>query len=416
MAVMVNDHKIVIEVALSDNAVEHGTVMGRQLSRVDFQVDEDYTPVPMAGGVEGGGTALVRGTIKPWRLADLAEQPEVINVWLDSSIDFFEVEFDERETREDAQRFCPIKPCDCDRTPTGDIQDVAKRLRVPKVWQAGYGGSGVVVGIVDSGIRAKGRVPKGGIPNVIGGYPADWGTRSVGQHGNMVAANCLKMAPLISMYDLRVIDAQGGLFSNACQAFQWALSKYRQDGTPQVLNCSWGINKRVTDPVYASSPDHFFTQKVREVVQAGITVLFAAGNCGPACPLSICGNDSGPGLSIWGANGLAEVLTIGAVNVNDELIGYSSCGPAALSQNKPDFCGISEFDGFLAGGDFGTSAACPLVAGVVALLKSKAPALTPAQLKVILQRTARQIGGLSGWNAFSGFGVVDAWEAFRIIP
>jgi subtilisin family serine protease len=67
--------------------------------------------------------------------------------------------------------------------------------------------------------------------------------------------------------------------------------------------------------------------------------------------------------------------------------------------------------------DFGgTSSACPLVAGVAALVLSVNPALTAAQVKALLQRTARRIGPKSAYDASGhsvhfGHGCVDARAA-----
>lgn len=407
MALQTGQLPIVIEVAIEE-VVESAASLARSYEEVGFHVDREFPPIPMNSGSAGSiQSVLIRGTIPPERMLNLDSMDRVINVWLDTSVSLF--------CGAGAPRpFCPIRPCDCDFSPKGNARDVVKSLEVPKAWKAGFHGQGVAIGIVDSGIEAAGKVPSGGLPNVVGGYPGDWGTKSIHLHGNMVAFNSLQVAPRVKLYDLRIVDVAGvDLLSNAAQAFQWALIQYRHNGEPQVLSCSWGISRSAVDPVYARDTGHFFTRKVREVVNEGICVLFAAGNCGPACPFLECGSEYGPDCSIWGANGSPDVLTVGAVNVDSHLIGYSSCGPAALHHYKPDVCGISEFVGYWPSGDLGTSAACPVIAGVVSLLKSKNIALSPAQLKAALLGTAHQIGGLSGWNAFSGFGVVDAWAALQ---
>ena len=76
-----------------------------------------------------------------------------------------------------------------------------------------------------------------------------------------------------------------------------------------------------------------FTRKVGLTIDAGLIVLFAAGNCGafggdPSCATS------GPGKSIWGANGAPEVMTVAAANPKGQYIGYGGQGPAALDAMK----------------------------------------------------------------------------------
>ena len=66
-------------------------------------------------------------------------------------------------------------------------------------------------------------------------------------------------------------------------------------------------------------------------------------------------------------------------------------------------------------GFFGTSAAAPQVAGIAALLWSKEPSLTPKQIKDVLLISATPIGGTTGWNPLSGYGIVNAVRALRAI-
>lgn len=103
-------------------------------------------------------------------------------------------------------------------------------------------------------------------------------------------------------------------------------------------------------------------------------------------------------------------MTVGAVNKDEQLIGYSSQGPAALNEFKPDFCGISHYAGYFSS-DSGTSAACATASGVVALLKQARPTLTQEAAKRLLTSTANDIGP-PGWDRHSGSGIVQAKAAY----
>ncbi|RXR18969.1 T9SS type A sorting domain-containing protein [Flavobacterium amnicola] len=64
----------------------------------------------------------------------------------------------------------------------------------------------------------------------------------------------------------------------------------------------------------------------------------------------------------------------------------------------------------------GTSQATPLVAGIASLLKSKNPALTPAQMRTIIMNTAQDQVGIAsedipGWDTYMGSGRVNANSA-----
>ncbi len=404
-----------------------------------FDLDPEFDPVPMGGGAAGlgmagvGETVVVRGTVTgDEELAALRARPDVADVWLDTPIAPFQAAGDEEGpdlqlVEEDAAMgSCPIPPCDCDSgTPKGTIADVATYLGVNNIWSAGFRGAGIVVGVVDGGITAQGRPIKPDetprrIGRVIGGWPAaDWGTeaRTGGwkEHGNMCATDVLGMAPDAQLYDLRIVGGGGvsSLISRAVQAFQWAIDRHRTDGTPHVLSNSWGIFQEAWDTTYARNPNHPFTRKVVEAINEGILVLFAAGNCGDTCPAGKCASDTGPGKSIWGANGHSLAMTVGAVNKNEQFIGYSSQGPAALDPNKPDFCSISHFTGYF-DSDTGTSAATPILAGVVALLKQAKPTASQAEIKNCLRSTAKNIGA-PGFDQHSGAGIVQAQAAFNCV-
>ncbi len=398
----------------------------------DFEVDSDFDPVPMSGpsvpsglaaldaaggedagpGIPDEQTVIVRGTIDPAKIAELEAQPNVVKVWKDTPIAPFSVMERELDIVQISPMAglapCPIGTCDCSPgTPKGTMADVAQYLGVNQIWNAGYRGNGIVVGVVDGGITANGRAisaadtssanwPNKLVGRVIGGYPtADWGTTGVtwGWHGNMTSTDVLGMAPDARIYDIRI--ANGSFISSALAGFQWAIDRHKADGTPHVLTNSWGIFQQTWDADYATNPNHPFTRKVVEALNEGILVLFSAGNCGGTCPDDRCGGDTGPGKSIWGANGHPRVITVGAVNKNEQYVGYSSRGPAALDPNKPDFCSVTHFTGFF-NSDSGTSAATPIAAGVVALLKQRNPSLTQDQVKTALPRRPRILGQPAG--------------------
>ncbi len=396
-----------------------------------FEVDQEFEAVTMgrkpkgfAASAADDETYIIRGTVESEEdMEALRARDDVIEVWRDTPIAPFTdlaapvVEVIEATA---AMAPCPIGTCDCQPSvPKGTIADVAGYLGVDQIWAAGFRGTGIVVGVLDGGITAQGRTVKSGethrrIPRVIGGWPSDWGTEASrwGEHGNMCATDVLGMAPEAQLYDFRISGTGGspGTISRALQSFQWAIDRHRVDGTPHVLTNSWGIFQEIWDTTYARNPNHPFTRKVVEAMDEGILVLFAAGNCGDTCPDWRCGPDIGSGRSIWGANGHPRVMTVGAVNKNEQFIGYSSRGPAALDPNKPDFCSISHFQGYFTS-DSGTSAATPILAGVVALLKQANTGLTQDQARDCLKRSAKDIGPM-GFDVDSGSGIVQAKAAF----
>jgi len=159
-----------------------------------------------------------------------------------------------------------------------------------------------------------------------------------------------------------------------------------------------------------------------EAANAGIDVVFCAGNCGQFCPDERCGpGDQGPGNSIFGANCHPRVMSVGAVRADTLWLGYSSQGPGQplLAHDKPDLCAPSQFceteDAHTV--NRGTSAACALVAGVMAALRSKwnSAAVSPDRLRTVLNKYARKTDGLK-WNNRFGNGILNAKDAFKHLP
>lgn len=205
-----------------------------------LKIDHEFAPVPMSGdgqGMNSAPTYVIRGTVNDEaEIEKLREHPEVAAIWNDAPIDKFNANDmgHVRLAKNPAFAPCPIGTCDCSPDkPKGTLADVAKYLGVDRIWDAGFRGAGIVVGIVDGGVTAVGRpVQKGEtsrrIPRVIGGWPADsWGTETSKwrEHGNMCATDVLGIAPEAQLYDLRIAGSgqSAGTISRALQAFQWAI-------------------------------------------------------------------------------------------------------------------------------------------------------------------------------------------------
>ncbi len=312
----------------------------------------------------------------------------------------------------------------CGPDAVGSDTDVADRLGVPALRAAGLTGREVRVAIVDTGIDGR-QIP------VSGGWSPNRDYRpgsAPPTHGTMVAYDVRIAAPDARILDYALLRSRAetwtALLSDAIAAYADLLQVLERDAGPLVVNNSWGIYDRAQDaPIgspenYSANPHHPFNQVVGSIVAAGADVFFAAGNCGADCPSRQCGTkDVGPGASIHGANSHPDVVTVAAVTVTDRRLGYSSQGPGGLTRRKPDLAGFSHFRGSgVYPVDTGTSAASPVAAGAAAALRQRVSTtrLKPAQVKGLLQRTARDLEG-NGWDFDLGYGVLDAAAALLAI-
>jgi subtilisin family serine protease len=366
-------------------------------------------------------SSVVRGTIpdgaeQQAAVSELLARPEVMGVFSDPVI-------------------ATTLTCGGD-PPLGTATDVAQRLDCTSLHEAGYTGAGVRVAIVDTGIdeqylSALGRSVSIDVPDsfVPAGVSTSPGVHPLG-HGTMCAYDVGIAAPEAAFLDHAVLLSRTpgavqiqGLLSDAVRSFsQLRALLLAGDGQPLVVTNSWGVFDPAWDfppghpGNYTDNPGHPFNLIVASLESAGADILFAAGNCGVECPDGRCRFTVQP---ICGANSHPAVLSIAGIDVQDQRVGYSSQGPGRLGANKPDVCSYTHFKGSEVFGadsaDSGTSAACPVAAGVVAAIRSKYThsALSAAQLRALITSTATDLGGVGfdydcGWGALTPAALVAA--------
>lgn len=193
--------------------------------------------------------------------------------------------------------------------------------------------------------------------------------------------------------------------------FDYLLANGRDLGV-KVVNCSFSANALydANDPVNVAT---------RMLTDAGVSVVFSAGN-------------TGPGQHTLNPYAAAPwVVSVGATDTQGRLAGFSSRGGFASPQFHPTLVapgvdvvslrgsGIANVTGAqgLAGADAnrlsstelphyttanGTSFSAPQVAGAIALMLEANPSLTPAQVKGILQRTATPLPPYYSYEAGTG--------------
>ncbi|TCC16753.1 peptidase S8/S53 subtilisin kexin sedolisin [Kribbella sindirgiensis] len=276
------------------------------------------------------------------------------------------------------------------------------QIGAPTAWKAGYAGKGVTVAVLDSGIDANHPDLTGKVvaaKNFTTAPAAD-----VFGHGTHVAATVAGrgadgykgVAPDATLLDGKVCDDTGGCAeSDVLEGIEWAVAQ-----KAKVVNLSLG----------GSQEGGPLDQAIDRITQqTGTLFVIAAGNFGVV---------ESPGTAASG-------LTVGAVDRDEKLAGFSGRGPTDQGAIKPDVTapGVGIVAARSAAshpqdpvGDkytrmTGTSMATPHVAGTAALLAQQHPSWKATELKAAITSSAKANPALKPYE--QGSGRVDAARAVQ---
>jgi len=108
-----------------------------------------------------------------------------------------------------------------------------------------------------------------------------------------------------------------------------------------------------------------------------------------------------------------SVISVGGVNRNRSVTGFSSRGPTADGRIKPDVSGMASGVVVAGGGPFGangTSFSAPMIAGIVTQILEVNPNLKPREVWKILTSTSSQAASPDN---ILGYGIADAYAAIQ---
>ncbi len=264
----------------------------------------------------------------------------------------------------------------------------------------------------------------GGHGTHVAGIVGATGSRSNGKYEGVAPG--AKLVGYGSGAGLAILDVIGG--------FDYAIVNKDRYGIDVITN-SWGDTDDSCTPVDPTNP---VTRATYDTFKAGIVVVFSAGNSGPD-PCTISGNykkapwvisvaagDKDRALTDFSSRGTAggggQFTLDGKTWTWEDRPTLTAPGNLIISTRTASPIGVlGTPDDVLAGLEpaylpyyttlSGTSMAAPHVAGVVALMLDANPALTPLQLKSMLQATATPMPAYAAWEA--GAGYVDAYAAVK---
>ncbi|WP_199618357.1 S8 family serine peptidase [Paenibacillus alkalitolerans] len=321
------------------------------------------------------------------------------------------------------------------------LRESVPYIGADRVWnELGYTGKGVTVAVIDSGIDAlhqdlafgtktiqnvkflTGNLIFEGEPVYLENVP---NTDTSSGHGTHVAGiiagtgtasqgTYKGVAPGAQLVGLGVGDTLVILW--ALEAFDYVL-EHKDEYNIQVINNSWGTTGEYSpnDPINVAS---------KAAHDAGVTVVFAAGNEGPGSntlnPYSVApwvigvaaGTKDGK-LADFSSRGIDgdpvyhPTLTAPGVDIVSTRASTGSTINALTAADDATYIPPQYIPFYTTAS--GTSMASPHIAGVVALMLEAKPGLQPDVVKDILVRTADPMAGYKEFEV--GAGYVNAYNA-----
>lgn len=308
------------------------------------------------------------------------------------------------------------------------------QINAPAVWERGFEGAGVVIGVIDSGVDWQHEVlqtkwrgynpeapsspdasynwldatsPKVPLPEDSGGH----GTLVTGVIVGSVGSEWIGVAPAASWIAARIFRDDEASSDVALEAGEFMLAPTdasgqnpRPDLAPDIINNSWGS----TEP---GDANEWFRPMVQAWRSAGILPVFAAGNSG-----------DGAGTIACPAN-YPEALAVASIDSSNELATSSSRGPGYAEGIKPEISapGVLIYSSY-PGGDYrlcsGTSMATPHISGAAALLLSADGNLSVDELEQIMLDTATPLTSSTyplSPNYGFGYGLVNTLAAINYL-
>lgn len=284
-------------------------------------------------------------------------------------------------------------------------------MHTQEAWQTTKG-KGVTVAVLDTGVEDD-------HPDLVGnvlegkdmvGFGADRGDRAWARHGTAMAGiiaghghgyadgdGVMGIAPEARILPVRVIledgDSSRGKARNTrgnalAEGIRWAA-----DHGADVINLSLGDDSKSAHPEPAED------EAVQYALKKGVTVVASAGN----------GGEKGDHISYPAA--YPGVIAATAVDRYGTRASFSTRRWYATVAAPGDDVVIADPDHKYYEG-WGTSAAAAFVSGAVALVKAAHPGLTPAQIKKLLEDTARD-APVGGRDDSRGYGFVDPAAALK---
>jgi len=265
-----------------------------------------------------------------------------------------------------------------------------QKIQAPQAWDFTVGEENVFVAVVDGGAAA---VPDLSQKLLLGANIIEGGTDTTGDggHGTAVTGiiasstnNSIGVAGVTWLNKILPVKVYTDTGYTTCSAITKGIV-WAADNGAKIVNMSFGGPSECSGE--KSAVDYAWGK--------GIVLVAAAGN-------DSCSAPSYPAA-------YTNVIAVTSTDPNDVLSSFSNYG-SWVSVAAPGRNIVTTYSNGAYAGFSGTSAAAPVVAGIVGLVRSANPVLSNSQVKSIIEQNSDDLGA-PGFDIYYGWGRVNAYKA-----
>lgn len=217
---------------------------------------------------------------------------------------------------------------------------------------------------------------------------------AIRNNGKMIAG----VAPDATLISISCKSPSTVYAEQAADGINWAW----QNGA-DIISCSW------------RSPEN-------GMLRTSLNQAITKGRNGLGCIIVKSAGNTGDSITFPG-NYRKEIIAVANIDSTGTRYYSSSHGPN-LFVSAPGTEILSTMIGNKIERKTGTSMACPHVSGLAALILSRNPKLSAAQVREIIGKNTKKIGNIpystnkscGSWNEYYGYGLIDAYQAVINTP
>ena len=318
---------------------------------------------------------------------------------------------------------------EADNTYPAAVEWNVSKVKADSCWAAGYDGSGVIIGHIDTGVETShpaltGKWVTGFWVDGVNGNPNPYDDNGHGTHtmGTILGGDGpgpftedIGVAPGANFVTAKAFNSSGSGSYATIDPCMDSMVAWKARIDIKAVSNSWGTT---------NATDLHWWQVVYTWLSLGMLPVFAAGNEGTS--------------TLRAPGSYPHTLAVGATDINDNIASFSSRGPAPNQSPfndttywlrndwnfiKPQISapGVN-IRSSVPGGGYqsgwnGTSMATPHVAGAVAILVQKNSLLPPEEIySILIDNADHPTQGAPYPNNNYGWGRLNIWKALQNTP